>query len=140
MTKLSPKEFLKRYANDAVREMSNSGVPASITLAQAALESGWAGSELASKHLNFFGIKTHRAATGYEGGGVNMDTTEYKGGKRITIVSEFRKYETAEDSFADHSQFLIDNKRYKSLFDLDPLDYKGWARGLQDAKYATDPK
>ena len=120
--------YLEKYAGYAVEEMHRSGVPASITLAQGMLESNYGRSELAVNANNHFGIQCHSSWTGdkYR----HMDSGQMR---------DFRKYETVLGSYHDHSQFLSGNKRYKSLFELDKSDYKGWANGLQKAGYAEDP-
>ena len=125
----TPQElYINQYAPMAVREMLRSGVPASITLAQGMLESGFGRSRLASQGNNHFGIKCHK---GWEGKSMRVDDD---------APNEcFRVYESAEESFRDHSDFLRYRDRYKFLFDLDRTDYKGWAYGLKKAGYATDP-
>ena len=104
-------------------------IPASITLAQGILESGSGQSDLAEKSNNHFGIKCH---------------SDWKGKKSYYDDDEenecFRKYESAEDSYLDHSLFLKNKPRYSNLFSLNITDYKGWAKGLKKAGYATDPK
>lgn len=120
--------YIERYAELAVEEMYRSGVPASITLAQGLLESRYGQSELAVKGNNHFGIKCHN----WNGEGIYHDD-DRKG-------ECFRKYDSAEESFRDHSDFLRYRDRYRFLFDLDPTDYKGWANGLKKAGYATDSK
>lgn len=120
--------YIERYAELAVEEMYRSGVPASITLAQGLLESRYGQSELAVKGNNHFGIKCHN----WNGEGIYHDD-DRKG-------ECFRKYDSAEESFRDHSDFLRYRDRYRFLFDLDPTDYKGWAHGLKKAGYATDSK
>ena len=104
-------------------------IPASITLAQACLESNDGNSTLARKANNHFGIKCHN---GWKGKGFKHDDDQ-KG-------ECFRRYKNAEDSFVDHSYFLISGSRYNSLFDLKITDYKAWAHGLKAAGYATNPK
>jgi LysM repeat protein len=121
--------YIDRYRYIAVEEMINHGIPASITLAQGILESGAGRSELASKSNNHFGIKCH---DNWNGERVYHDD-DAKG-------ECFRKYETPEESYHDHSQFLKTRQRYAALFELDPTDYKGWAKGLKAAGYATNPQ
>ena len=120
--------YIDQYASLAVREMQRTGVPASITLAQGMLESGAGLSPLAVQAHNHFGLKCHN---------------DWKGEKFFyddeTPDECFRVYPTVEDSYRAHSDFLRGRERYKDLFDLDPTDYKGWARGLRRAGYATDP-
>ena len=121
-------KYIKRYSAIAVEEMHRSGVPASITLAQGLLESGYGLSELALKSNNHFGIKCHN---GWQGSRVYHDD-DAKG-------ECFRKYDRPEDSYRDHSDFLRYRDRYKFLFDYAITDYKAWAYGLKKAGYATDP-
>ena len=120
--------YIEKYAAIAVAEMYRSGVPASITLAQGLLESGYGRSELALKSNNHFGIKCHN---GWQGGKVYHDD-DAKG-------ECFRKYDNPEESYRDHSDFLRYRDRYKFLFHYKITDYKSWAFGLKKAGYATDP-
>jgi len=121
-------EYIKKYCQVAVEEMGRTGVPASITLAQGILESGSGTSQLSIKGNNHFGIKCH---------------SDWTGGKMYADDDAknecFRMYANASESFRDHSDFLRNNKRYASLFQLDPTDYRGWAMGLKKAGYATSP-
>ncbi len=119
--------YIKKYASVAVNEMYRSGIPASITLAQGLLESGYGLSPLAKEGNNHFGIKCH------DWTGKKMYYDDDKRGEC------FRVYKTADASFKDHSDFLRYRDRYKSLFDNDITDYKSWAYGLKKAGYATDP-
>lgn len=120
-------EYIRRFAPLAVAEMERTGVPASIKLAQAILESGDGNSRLARLANNHFGIKCH----------------EWKGPRIYHDDDQrgecFRKYRSPEYSFRDHSDFLRNRRRYAFLFDLDPTDYRAWATGLQNAGYATNP-
>lgn len=121
-------DYILKYKDAAISQMQSSGIPASITLAQACLESGFGTSRLAREGNNHFGIKCH----------------DYKGRKMYVdddVKDDcFRVYDRVEDSFQDHSDFLRFRSRYAFLFDLDPTDYKGWAYGLKAAGYATDPQ
>lgn len=121
--------YIKKYYSLAVEEMYRTGVPASITLAQGLLESGNGLSMLAAKGNNHFGIKCHNTWTGAK---VYHDD-DRKG-------ECFRKYDSPEESFRDHSDFLRYRDRYKFLFDFELTDYKSWAYGLKAAGYATDQK
>lgn len=121
-------DYIAKYAALAVSEMQRTGVPASITLAQGLLESAAGLSPLAVHANNHFGIKCH---DDWEG------ETFYKDDDSAHEC--FRAYPSAEDSFRAHSDFLRNRANYRSLFDLDPTDYKAWARGLKKAGYATDP-
>ena len=122
-------QYIRKYAPLAVMEMHEYKIPASITLAQGILESGNGRSELASKSNNHFGIKCHK---GWKGERVYHDDDE-KG-------ECFRKYKYVQTSYKDHSKFLTGRKRYAGLFKLRKTDYKGWAKGLKKAGYATDRK
>lgn len=121
-------DYIQAYKGIAIEEMNRYGIPASIKLAQALLESGNGNSYLAKNANNHFGIKC--------GGSWN--------GRSISRPDDgpndcFRVYRDPAESFKDHSQFLL-RKRYEQLFRLDKDDYKGWARGLKAAGYATNPK
>ncbi len=120
--------YIEKYKDIAVKEMMVYKVPASITLAQGILESNAGRSDLAVKANNHFGIKCHKEWTG---------KTFYKDDE--TKNECFRKYDSPLESFRDHSWFLSSRDRYKSLFNLDLTDYKGWANGLKSAGYATNP-
>ena len=122
------RDYIRKWSETAVEQMIASGVPASITLAQACLESANGTSTLATQANNHFGIKCR----GWSGPSFRHDDD---------LKDEcFRSYDNAEQSFSDHSDFLRYNDRYAPLFDLDPTDYKGWAHGLKKAGYATDPQ
>lgn len=119
--------YITRYSSAAISEMQRTGIPASITMAQALLESSAGTSRLAVEANNHFGIKCGKDWTG--------DTTKEDD---ETLGECFRAYVTVADSYADHSSFLCSKPRYKCLFDLDPRDYKAWAQGLSACGYATD--
>ncbi len=124
--KISRKEYILKYQNLAIKEMIRSGVPASITMAQACLESGDGNSTLARKSNNHFGIK---CKSNWSGPKVFFDDDEKD--------ECFRKYDRVEDSYIDHSNFLRNNFRYGILFTYKITDYKKWAKGLKKAGYAT---
>lgn len=126
-------EYVATYAPYAVQEMHAAGIPASITLAQGLLESGAGGSTLARTANNHFGIKCHSSWTGPTAHRKDDDRNRH--GK--LVKSCFRKYDDPAESYADHSDFLTSGQRYAGLFLLRPDDYKGWARGLKKAGYAT---
>ena len=126
--KMTVEQYLAKYHKIAVEEMHRSRIPASITLAQGLLESGNGNSRLALVANNHFGIKCKKDWTGES---IKEDDDEAQ--------ECFRKYPTAEDSYRDHSDFLMKGTRYAFLFDLEPTDYKGWAEGLKRAGYATNP-
>lgn len=121
--------YIQKYASLAVHQQKKYGIPASITLAQGLLESGAGFGELALKSNNHFGIKCNN---NWQGDKVYYDD-DAKG-------ECFRKYDSVDDSYEDHSLFLKNRQRYASLFNLQPTDYKGWAYGLKSAGYATDPE
>lgn len=120
-------EYIQKYFPLAISEMERSGIPASIILAQGCWESQNGNSILATEGNNHFGIKCKRDWNG----------------KRIYHDDDerhecFRRYASAEESYEDHSNFLMNSPRYSFLFQLDPKDYVGWANGLKQAGYATD--
>lgn len=127
--KESIKNYIAQYKEIAIEEMKRTGVPAAITLAQGIHESGVGQSKLAMIANNHFGIKCKSSWTG----------------ATITHTDDahnecFRKYTSATESYKDHSDFLKNGQRYASLFSLEPTDYVGWANGLKQAGYATNPK
>ena len=125
----TPQErYIARYSAIAVNEMYRTGVPASITLAQGIIESSSGLSPLATDGNNHFGIKCHNSWNGR-----TMKADDDRRGEC------FRAYDSAEESFRDHSDFLRYRDRYKFLFDFQTSDYKSWAYGLKQAGYATDP-
>lgn len=125
------RQYIELYKHIAVAEMDRTGIPASIKMAQALLESGVGESELASVANNHFGIKC--------GGEIWTGKTHYVWDDE-TVKSCFRVYQNAEESYIAHSEFLLNPKkafRYGPLFKLEKTDYKAWATGLQKAGYAT---
>ena len=120
--------YIKAYKSIAIREMGLYKIPASITLSQAIIESGCGKSVLAINSLNHFGIKCQKEWTGA--------TFYYDDDKPKEC---FRKYDNVDESYRDHSKFLTTRARYASLFTLQITDYKGWATGLKQAGYATNP-
>lgn len=125
---ISREQYIAMWKDVAIQNMIEHKIPASITLAQGILESGYGNSDLARKANNHFGIKCH----------------DWKGAKFFKDDDKkdecFRSYNDASESYRDHSLFLTGRSRYASLFELKPTDYKGWARGLKKAGYATNPK
>lgn len=126
-SQMTREEYIAKYKDLAIKEMERTGIPASITMAQGILESGSGNSSLARKANNHFGIKCHD----WDGKKLKHDDD--------TRRECFRKYRSAEESYRDHSDFLVSKSRYASLFDLDPVDYRQWATGLKKAGYATSP-
>ena len=121
------REYIKKYAKIAVKEMQKSGIPASIIMAQALLESNNGQSELTLTANNHFGIKCHNT---WNGRRFYYDDDE--------LNDCFRVYRNAVESYRDHSLFLMHRARYNFLFDLGKYDYEAWARGLKEAGYATN--
>ncbi len=121
-------QYIDQYKELAIKEMKRTGVPASIKLAQGIHETMAGQSPLVLKSNNHFGIK---CKTGWNGPSVRH-TDDARN-------ECFRKYNTAEESYRDHSNFLKGSGRYSSLFELDPTDYEAWAKGLKAAGYATNP-
>jgi len=128
--------YIQQYKHIAVNEMNRIGIPASIKMAQAILESSSGKSTLARQSNNHFGIKCGRDWKGAE---VYREDDDYENG--LLVRSCFRAYNDPTESFIAHSEFLSNPKsqRYQFLFELDRHDYKGWAHGLRKAGYATDP-
>lgn len=136
-TTLSVKEqLIEQFAILAVTEMEEYGIPASIKIAQAIVETNWGKSPLAEKANNYFGIKCKETWTGPTF--LHPDDDRDKKGR--IVPSCFRSYSNISESFRDHSEFLTHRPYYKSLFSLAPYDYIGWAHGLKKCGYATDPK
>jgi LysM repeat protein len=126
---LTVRQYIDSFKNIAMREMIDFKIPASITLAQGLLESGSGNSRLAVKGNNHFGIKCKKDWTGCT---IQEDDD--------ALQECFRCYTDAEESYKDHSRFLKENKRYAALFELEITDYRGWAKGLLAAGYATNKK
>lgn len=123
------KAYINKYKSIAVQEMKQYHIPASITLAQGMIESGCGKSPLALESNNHFGIKCHKEWTGSR---YYYDDDEKN--------ECFRKYDDVAESYRDHSLFLTSRPRYALLFQLPLNDYTGWAKGLKQAGYATNPE
>jgi len=119
--------YIDQYRDLAIEEMLKYKIPASIILAQGLFESAAGMSELTRNGNNHFGIKCH----GWQGAKVYHDDDEKN--------ECFRAYNNAYESYEDHSKFLVNSRRYRSLFSLSLTDYKGWAKGLKACGYATNP-
>lgn len=119
--------YIALYKDVAITEMQRSGVPASITLAQGILESSYGESDLCKQSNNHFGIKCKTEWTG--------EKVYHDDDSRGEC---FRRYQSAEESYKDHSNFLRTRSWYDFLFKLDPTDYEAWAKGLKKAGYATE--
>ncbi|MDR0973817.1 MAG: glucosaminidase domain-containing protein [Prevotellaceae bacterium] len=121
-------DYIETYREIAVEQMRKHKIPASITLAQGLLESGAGRSTLARRSHNHFGIKCGGGWTGRSVRHTDDAPNEC-----------FRAYRHPRESYEDHSAFLVNGRRYAFLFELKPTDYRGWAKGLKRAGYATDP-
>lgn len=123
------RQYIETYKDIAIEEMIRTGVPASIKLAQGIHETEAGQSDLVLKSNNHFGIKCKSTWTG----------------ERVSHTDDapnecFRKYQSASESYRDHSDFLKNSPRYRFLFDLEPENYRAWAYGLKSAGYATNPR
>lgn len=130
-------QFIAKIAPYAIADMRQTNIAASLTIAQAALESAWGGSGLTSKANNLFGIKGTGPA-----GSCTMPTTEYVKGKPIKVNAAFRAYRTWGESIADHSKLILNgvswnHNLYKGVIGKRGADA---ARAIAAAGYATDPK
>lgn len=127
--KITVEEYISLFKDLAIKEMETHHIPASVTMAQGILESDCGNSPLAKEANNHFGIKCHKEWTG--------DTFFQDDDEKNEC---FRKYRKPEDSYDDHSDFLVSRDRYNFLFEIPVNDYKGWAYGLKQAGYATNPR
>jgi flagellar protein FlgJ len=128
---MKPDQFLDQLLPAAIACQRQTGIPASFTIAQAALESSW-GSRAPGNNL--FGIKADAA---WHGPTVDVPTHEVVHGERIAVTCKFRAYASFGDSLADHAAFLKANSHYAACFK--ELTGEGWAHAVQAAGYATDP-
>ncbi|MDR1671272.1 MAG: glucosaminidase domain-containing protein [Alistipes sp.] len=124
-------EFIERYKPIAIAHAEKYGIPASIKMAQAMLESGNGNGSLATQGNTHFNIKV-KASDNWKGPIVYHDDDAPN--------EAFRAYATPEESWIDHSEYLDTQPRYDSLFRYGTMDYQSWARGLKNAGYATDPQ
>ncbi len=120
-------KYIDTYKDVAQYNMKKYGIPASIILGQAILESGSGTGNLCVQANNHFGIKCHNDWIG--------ESIKYDDDAKDEC---FRKYDKGADSFRDHSLFLTTRSRYAELFQLKATDYQSWANGLKNAGYATD--
>jgi flagellum-specific peptidoglycan hydrolase FlgJ len=126
--KYTPEEYIAAYKGIAIAQMNKYGIPASITLAQALLESASGNSDLAINANNHFGVK---CTNDWQGETYHHDDE--------TAGACFRSYPDVAASYDDHSRFL-QRSRYASLYELSSTDYRAWAHGLKKCGYATNPK
>ena len=123
--------YVDRFANVAQVEMKKYGIPASIKLAQGLIETNAGESRLSTKNNNHFGMKCFSKKC-KKGHCSNFTDDSHK--------DFFRTYKSAWASYRSHSKMLVSNKRYRNLFKLPIVDYRGWAKGLYKAGYATDKR
>lgn len=128
---MNKQKFFDLYAPIAIEQQQKYGIPASVTLAQAALESTWGENVAARESKNFFGI---HATKGWQNSG--KPTHPYRDNGQMV---PFCVYGSAAESFEHHSEFLKQNKRYSECFKLSPTDHRGWAYGICRAGYAARP-
>ena len=128
--------YIEKYKDLAIIEMHRSGIPASITLAQALHESQTGGSKLAIYANNHFGIK---CKSYWKGKTYQHKDDDYDRQGNL-ISSCFRSYDTVIDSYVDHTNFLVQTAHYSELFNYTKTDYFNWAHGLKKCGYATDPE
>lgn len=127
--RITKEQYIEKYKGIAIEQMKKNGVPASIIMAQALIESANGNGRLAVEANNHFGIKCHKD---WKGPTIHHDDDAPQ--------ECFRKYDDVRQSFEDHSTYLLSNKRYAFLFELSATDYKSWAYGLKKAGYATNPR
>ncbi|WP_179405425.1 flagellar assembly peptidoglycan hydrolase FlgJ [Burkholderia guangdongensis] len=131
--------FVGRLAGPAQAASDATGIPARFIVGQAALESGWGKREIrgadGTSSYNVFGIK---ATKGWTGRTVSALTTEYVNGKAHRVVAKFRAYDSYEDAMTDYATLLKNNPRYAGVLSAS-RSAEGFANGMQQAGYATDP-
>jgi flagellum-specific peptidoglycan hydrolase FlgJ len=136
--KIQKLAYVKQYSWLAVEEMKRTGIPASIKLAQAIVESRWGTSSLSKEGNNHFGLKCGKDWTGISIYKVDVD----RDSTGTLVGSCFQSYATIRHSYISHSNYLLSpakSVRYSYLFKLHPLNYQGWAEGLQKGGYSTNP-
>lgn len=126
--------YIDQYKFLAIDEMMRTGIPASVTMAQAILESNAGASKLAKETNNHFGIKCKN----YWEGHTYYHPDDDRDAANKLIPSCFRKYESVKASYLDHSNFLMNTPAYKPLFTFDKTEYAAWAEGLEICRYASD--
>jgi flagellum-specific peptidoglycan hydrolase FlgJ len=132
---MKPADFIAAIAPGAVACMAKTRIPASFTIAQAALESGWCHSALAYDAKNLFGVK---ASAAWHGETIDMPTREYLRGQWVTAQAKWRKYPTWESCIEDRAGFLLYNQRYHAAFEHCD-DVEAFVTAIARAGYATDP-
>lgn len=135
----SQAEFVQKHSSAARAAEAETGIPAAFMVAQAAHESGWGKREIrnadGSSSNNLFGIK---AGPSWKGAVAEVTTTEYVDGQPRKVTAKFRAYASAADSFADYARLMKTSPRYTGVL-ANATSAQGFAQGLQNAGYATDP-
>lgn len=131
---MTPQEFIAAIGPAAQASAAKTGIPASFTVAQAALESGWGKSRLAREAFNLFGVK---ADASWHGDVLELPTQEYLHGEWVTQIARWRRYTGWQDCLDDHAQFLLVNPRYRPAFQF--TDGRQFAKAVAAAGYASDP-
>lgn len=132
---MTPEAFLEAVGPAARTSQCRTAIPASITLAQAALESGWGRSQLAREGCNLFGVKADKS---WRGATLILPTKEFVGDRWQIVEAIWRKYPDWEDAIDDHARFFYLNPRYHVAL-RQVRDAHAFARALQICGYATDP-
>lgn len=132
---MTPEEFIRAVAPAAQESAKKTKIPASFTVAEAALESGWGSSLLSKSGFNLFGVKADKS---WKGETLTMNTREYLRGKWVMVPALWRRYSDWLGSIEDHAAFLMNNQRYKLAFTK--TNGEDFAYLVAKAGYATDPK
>ncbi len=131
----TPEKFIAAVVPAAQESQKETHVPASVTIAQAILESEWGRSGLSVQAQNYFGIKADSGAG--PAGVINLPTQEVFNGQTVTVQAGFKAYHNLYESVMDHGRFLADNPRYADAFQTsDPVQF---AQRMHNDGYATDP-
>ncbi|WP_186169781.1 glycoside hydrolase family 73 protein [Burkholderia gladioli] len=131
---MTPNDFIQAIAPAARDLAAATRIPASFVVAQAALESGWAKSQLAQRCFNLFGVKADGA---WHGPTIMLPTTEYEEGRPVTVQAKWRVYDSWLSALRDHADFLLSNRRYRPAFAF--TSGRAFAKAVAAAGYATDP-
>lgn len=131
---MTPAEFIDAVGPAARSSAAATGIPASFTVAEGALESGWGRSQLATEGFNLFGVKADPA---WHGDVLTMPTREFLKGQWVLVDARWRKYPGWLGAIADHAAFLMGNPRYAAAFQAP--DAEGFTKAVAAAGYATDP-
>ncbi|WP_186137319.1 glycoside hydrolase family 73 protein [Burkholderia gladioli] len=131
---MTPNDFIKTMAPAAQELATTTKIPASFVVAQAALESGWAKSQLAQRYFNLFGVKADGT---WHGPTVTLPTGEVIAGQRVQVQAKWRVYDSWLSSLRDHAAFLLNNRRYRPAFAF--TSGRAFAKAVAAAGYATDP-